>query len=235
MKNEKAMQEVIAVLERYFEAAQLDDNYNISIIKKDFERYGEVLIPMALAYIVHYLQQVARKTMMTFLTDEAQGDMFVVVTGMELLLNAQSIIIAFGERGIWKLIEVLRYNDEDTAALAAFCLARKQFIRQSSVPYLKSVFQSAEGTGYKVALAFALHEHGDKAPFQALSKQYRLDLQGREFLDVRGLGPFQVLSRQYRLDPTILNVFSLIVLDMATDGRAPECLGLRPWKRKQYE
>jgi hypothetical protein len=212
MKNEKAMQEVIAVLERYFEAAQPDGNYNISIIKKDIERYGEVLIPMSLAYVVHHLRQIARNTVMTFMADEALGDMFIAMTGMKLIANAQSIIMAFGERGIWKLIEVLRYTDEDTAALAAFCLASQQFVRKSSVPYLKSAFQNAEGTGYEIALAYALYEHGDKAPFQVLSKQYR------------------------RIDPMVdpMNLFALIVLDMATDGLAPKSLGLRPWKRKQY-
>lgn len=197
MNDQQTMQEVIAVLERYLEQAKPDDDYNMSIIKKDVDRYGEILIVMGLALIVSRLQRSAKSGLM--------GDTFIVMMGMKWLASIHSLIKTYGEKGIWKLTETLRYTDEDVASLAAFTLASKEFIRPGSIPHLKSAFQNAEGTGYKIALALALHEHGDKALFQTL-------------------------SRQYGVKPS--DVFQLLAMDMATNGRAYN--GAQPWKRKQY-
>lgn len=222
MSNDKTMQEVIAVLDRYFREAKPDDNYNISIIRGDIQRYGEILIGMGLAYIAHRLRQIGRETMLMFLGNERAGNEYIVLQGMMLMGYHHSLIKAYGEMGVEALLKVLEVTDEDTAALAAYMLASNEFIRPSSLPQLKTAFQKAYGSGYKLALALAIYRHGEKKPFKELALQFLI---GR-------LPPFM---EEIGLEMAAENVFGVIALDIASDGRAYNGPGKAHWRKKRYE
>jgi len=228
MDNEKAMQEVTAAIERYFNEPKPDGECNISIIRENIQRYGAVLIPMGFAYIADKLRQIGRsKTVsMSLLYEPRRSSEYIISQGNRLMVCQLSLVTEYGEEGTEVLIKTLGATDEDVAELAAYILAGPQFAYPDPLPHLRSAFQSAYGSAYKLALALAMYTRGDKKQFKNLVFQFLM----KPPLWVR-LIPFM---DDYALAQAAPRIFNTIALDIASDGRAYDGPGEAHWKKKQY-
>ncbi len=219
MATQAEMQAIVGALARYFRSATNDDQRNADLVRGDIQRFGEALVPMGLAYVAHRLQAIAGETAAGFLFDEDEGDKQIVAQGMLMIDQERSLIGAYGEMGVALLLKTLAFTDEDTVALAAYELADRRFVRPASVTQLRQAFQTAYGSGCRLALALALYRHGDMPPFKQLAPQF--------------------LMRQPSSDPQALeaaakSVFPVVALDIVSNGRAYSGPGRAQWTRKQY-
>ncbi len=221
MSNDKMMQEVLAVIDRYFENAKPDDNYNISLIRNEIKKYGPLLVSLGFAAIAFDVQFAGERTMSMFAYDETAGNKYLIGRGMRLLSFQHSLIKGYGESGVEALLGVLEATDEDAAALAGLTLASREFIRPSSLPKLKSAFQKAYGSGYRLALALAMYQHGDKRVFKELAVQFLL---GRLPSEMEDFG-LQIAAEK---------VMGVVLLDIASNGRAYDGHGKASWRKKDY-
>lgn len=208
MDHEQFVQtKVLPAMDQYFRTANKNDhNYNRHIIKdrKYIDDYGDSLIDIGHALAVFQLQQ--------FYSQFNLSPLQIATIGKERMFYMLSIIMEFESRkkdsAVNKLVQMLKYTDEDVISLAALQLSNKDHIRLTTVPHLKSAYKNAEGTGCQIALAQALEAHDDdKSPAEYFALT------------------FGIRSKD---DAT-----NFILLDSASKGR--ELSAIHPqWRRKQY-
>jgi len=223
MDNEKFAKEMYAILEDYYRKANFDnDDYNKSLIERELQRHGDLLVYGGFSYIANHIEAVGRETMVRFMNDEKEGDKYIASQGMGLFMLHHSLVKAYGSKGTPALLKVLGSSDEDTAALAAYMLSSGDFAKQSSLPQLKAAYAKAYGTSCKLALALAIYGHGEKKLFKDLALQFLIQKL-----------PFW--AEQEGLNMAAKELFFVLALDIASDGRAYNRHGKANWKRKHYQ
>jgi len=208
MAHEQFVQtKLLPALDQYFRTASKNDhNYNRHIIKdrKYIENYDDLMIDIGHALVVFQLQQ--------FYSQFNFHPSQIAAIGKERIFYMLSIIMEFESRkkdsAVNKLVQMLKYTDEDVISLAALQLTSKEYIRLATIPHLKSAYKNAEGTGCQIALAQALEAHDDdKSPAEYFAST------------------FGIRSKD--------DAINLILLDSASKGR--ELSAIHPhWRRKQY-
>lgn len=208
MNHEQFVQaKVLPTLDQYFRTANKnDDNFNRHIIKdrKYIEECGDLLIDMGHALLVFQLQQ--------FYTQFHFDPLNIANAGKDRMFYMLSMIKEFESRkkdsAVNKLIQMLKYTDEDVISLAALQLSNKEYVRLATIPHLKSAYKNAEGTGCQIALAQALLAHeDDKTPAAYFASTFRIH--------------------------TKEDATNIIFLDSASNG--DETFAMHPqWRRKKY-
>ena len=213
--NDEYIQKVIVAVSNFYAHATDNDQENAKILLNDINTYRDGLIPMGCAYVAEQLSIAGHN---------GAPYMSLMMMFIRNLAHTRSMVKAFGEWGILKLRETLQYSHEDVASIASICLDYPEFVRADAVPSLKSVFQKAEGTSCKMALALALKEHGDEGFLDHPSIS--------EFLSPKNFMDFGLV----KVDNEIKLAQFYIIMDIARDGQFPETQnGSSPWKRKQYQ
>ena len=225
MSREAEMERVLQALKKYFEQAQLDDEYNKDLIRDDIRLYGEALIPIGLAYIVKSLKNEYRKTFYRFSHNEEAGDHYLTYFGIDLMDKFHSVLLSYGEMGIEKLIKILNYQDEDIAALSAFMLSSGDFIQDSSINKLYDAYGNSFGTAYKITLAYALFVHGKIVEFEKFALPFFFEnVQIISFIDRKS-----AVSRTAKPD----YIWGMLALDIVSDGKAYKGPLRDRWVKKQ--
>lgn len=177
--------------ERYFQQAQAifesvrskDEFYSkiAQLIKKDYARYGEDLIPMALIMTKQSIIHADRSQLNRFPGGGHQfmADGMFVMQVLQTIQLVRALALAFGERGIWKLFEMLSVKDEDIATLAVSCFEHESIKHPQIIPQFKTALSRAEGTAYKLNLAFQLMFYGDRNDLDRLAREHGIDEAGK--------------------------------------------------------
>ncbi len=221
MNNEQQrFQEISEATERYFQQAQVayessrsKDEFYLKVsqlVKNDIARYGEDLITMALIMtkqsIIH-----ADRSQPNFhgvpnsIHQIAADGMFVLQVSQTIQL-VTALTLAFGERGVWKLFEMLGVQDEDIATLAVCCFDCESIKHPQIMPQFKAALNKAEGTAFRLNLAFQLMFYGDRSFVDKLAREHGIDEVGR--------------------------ILQLVIIGIADDGNPYNSVQL--WKRNRH-
>jgi len=187
--EQQRFMEISEATERYFQQAQVayessrskDEFYSkiAQLAKYDIARYGEDLIPMALIITKQAITHADRSqpnfhNAPNSIHKIAADGMFV----MQVLQTIQlitALALAFGERGIWKLFEMLNTKDEDIATLAASCFGGGAIQHPQIIPQFKNALNKAEGTTFKLNLAHQLVFYGDRSYMDSLEREHAIE------------------------------------------------------------
>ena len=144
--------------------------------KNDINRYGEILIPVSLLTIKHeIINSAPPQSQLIPMPGSFMVGGTYVLSILGLLDFVTALTIAFGERGRWKLFELLSHKDEDIATLAGMCFTPEEIRHPQAIPQLKTALLKAQGTACKLSLANSLMYQGDKSFIENLLKEYGLD------------------------------------------------------------
>ena len=163
--------------------------------KIDIDRYGENLIPAGLTVIKLGLHNIAPSMLMNSAGHDERLRMFTLIAQIEKAVQMMTaLVLAFGERGVWKLIEILDFEEEDLATLAVSCFNEKLINHPQAIPKLKEAFQRAEGTAYKMNLALFVRIYADDKFAESFFKNLGVD--------------------------TVTQISEMVYIGIATDGEA---------------
>lgn len=232
--DEQEMEQVVDALHRYFDRARPnDDAYNAAISQADRQRYGGQMLLLGPAVIVEGLRNMVRMQMMAHRLDSA-ADRELEMMGVYLLFCYRSLVKAYGVGGVGTLSTLgLLILSEDVVALVACTLGllseeTDPMLRlplQPAALLIKEQFEKREGTGCRLALAWAALCLGIQEPFKTFGLPTLtaiLPREGRQFLE----RAWRLSDRESRNYIASL-VLRSVLLDIASDGQA-----LPGWRRK---
>jgi hypothetical protein len=206
------------------------------VTRNPLMRIGVDIIPTGLSAIADRLQQLTIDTMVTYLTNQTEGDRLIQMSGIRWLSAFQEVIIQFGTQGSDRLVEILKHPVADMQALAALELSTDALKAQPKAhKALSQAMQRAHGTGLQLALAIALAAQDDFEALRHLAVPFLTS--GEEFsykINVyRQINPsvdMRQIEKAVLSGLVVPRGLGLVVWDIGTNGLGPK-YSWSTWKR----
>ncbi len=246
-------------LDYYFAHAGEDSKENIRIAKPYIDRLGNAIIIAGFSWVAERIEKEGLDTIkLALFTSGELLNLRTFIIAEKSFSQLRDIVSTLGnEAGNFLVANITTGADEDEQALAA-CMLANDFLStleplqlEFARNLLKGFYDEAEGTSYKMALAWALYKMGDKIFWETLV--YGEFFIKREFIQLveqmakiaePGLGNKEikdlvcrnVASGEYPGLPIPISeigkrgLFRTLALDIASDGKAYQ--NAPHWSRK---
>ncbi len=200
-----------------------DSGQNKVLYNQLLKKYGNLVVPVGLAFLVDRVRQFSFSTIFTYSANEIRGNELIMEYGVKYLMLLQSIFSNLSGNGYTKLLESLYEKDEAVASIAAIEIAIMELAQPDAIPQLEKIFGRAKSSGLKFATAAALAILGrrtylDKmlSKFPVIKKDFYiyLDMMSAQMKKEDA----NSIYYQYAIDGSV----KLVIFNVGTKGMGPK-------------